>query len=134
MNIHEYQAKAILRDYGAPVSRGIPAFTPEEAETAARELGAKEVGGLVVVVKSQIHAGGRGKGTFKELPAGAKGGVRVVRTPDEVKAAAREMLGNTLVTIQTGPTGKQVNRLYIEEGAAIEKEFYISLLVDRESS
>ncbi|MFG1427022.1 ADP-forming succinate--CoA ligase subunit beta, partial [Roseixanthobacter glucoisosaccharinicivorans] len=134
MNIHEYQAKAILRDYGAPVSRGIPAFTPEEAETAARDLGAKDIGGAVVVVKSQIHAGGRGKGTFKELPAGAKGGVRVVRTPDEVKAAAREMLGNTLVTIQTGPAGKQVNRLYIEEGAAIEKEFYISLLVDRESS
>jgi len=134
MNIHEYQAKAILRDYGAPVSRGIPAFTPEEAEKAARDLGAKEVGGVVVVVKSQIHAGGRGKGTFKELPAGAKGGVRVVRTPDEVKAAAHEMLGNTLVTIQTGPAGKQVNRLYIEEGAAIEKEFYISLLVDRESS
>jgi succinyl-CoA synthetase beta subunit len=129
MNIHEYQAKAILKEYGAPVSRGIPAFTPDEAEKAAHELG-----GPVWVVKSQIHAGGRGKGKFKELPADAKGGVRVVKSIGDVKASAAEMLGNTLVTIQTGETGKQVNRLYIEEGAAIDKEFYLSMLIDRSTS
>jgi len=129
MNIHEYQAKAILKEYGAPVSRGIPAFTPEEAEKAARELG-----GPVWVVKSQIHAGGRGKGKFKELGPDAKGGVRVVKSVEEVAASAREMLGNTLVTLQTGEVGKQVNRLYIEEGAAIDKEFYLSMLIDRETS
>jgi succinyl-CoA synthetase beta subunit len=128
MNIHEYQAKAVLKEYGAPVSRGIAAFTPEEAEKAARELG-----GPVWVVKSQIHAGGRGKGKFKELGADAKGGVRVVKSVEEVKASAKEMLGNTLVTLQTGDAGKQVNRLYIEEGAAIEKEFYLSMLIDRET-
>ncbi|MEP9349257.1 ADP-forming succinate--CoA ligase subunit beta [Xanthobacter sp. KR7-225] len=126
MNIHEYQAKAILREFGAPVARGIAAFTPEEAEAAAGKLG-----GIAFVAKAQIHAGGRGKGTFKELPAGAKGGVRVAKTPAEVKASAAEMLGHTLVTVQTGPAGKQVNRLYVEEGAAIEKEFYLSMLVDR---
>ncbi|MFC5067745.1 ADP-forming succinate--CoA ligase subunit beta [Flaviflagellibacter deserti] len=129
MNIHEYQAKAILKEYGAPVSRGIPAFTPDEAEKAAHELG-----GPVWVVKSQIHAGGRGKGKFKELPADAKGGVRVVKSVQDVKASAQEMLGNTLVTIQTGEAGKQVNRLYIEEGAAIDKEFYLSMLIDRVTS
>jgi succinyl-CoA synthetase beta subunit len=129
MNIHEYQAKAVLKEFGAPVSRGIAAFTPEEAEKAARELG-----GPVWVVKSQIHAGGRGKGKFKELGADAKGGVRVVKSVDEVKASAKEMLGNTLVTLQTGDAGKQVNRLYIEEGAAIDKEFYLSMLIDRETS
>jgi succinyl-CoA synthetase beta subunit len=128
MNIHEYQAKAVLREYGAPVSRGIPALSVAEAEKAARELG-----GPVWVVKSQIHAGGRGKGKFKELGADAKGGVRVVKSVDEVKASAKEMLGNTLVTLQTGDAGKQVNRLYIEEGAAIEKEFYLSMLIDRET-
>lgn len=126
MNIHEYQAKALLREYGAPVSRGIPAFTPEEAEKAANELG-----GPVWVVKSQIHAGGRGKGKFKELGADARGGVRVVKSVEDVKACAQEMLGNTLVTKQTGEAGKQVNRLYIEDGAAIARELYLSLLVDR---
>jgi succinyl-CoA synthetase beta subunit len=126
MNIHEYQAKAILREYGAPVSRGIPAFTPEEAATAAVELG-----GPLWVVKSQIHAGGRGKGKFKELPADAKGGVRLAKSVDEVKAFAAEMLGNTLVTVQTGPAGKQVNRLYIEDGSDIERELYLSALIDR---
>src|SRR6202161_945987 len=126
MNIHEYQAKAVLREFAAPVSNGRPAFTPEEAEAAARELP-----GPVWVVKSQIHAGGRGKGRFKEASAGEKGGVRLARSIDEVKAFAKEMLGATLVTVQTGPAGKQVNRLYIEEGAAIDKEFYLSALVDR---
>jgi succinyl-CoA synthetase beta subunit len=129
MNIHEYQAKAVLKEFGAPVSRGIPAFTAEEAEKAARELG-----GPVWVVKSQIHAGGRGKGKFKELGPDAKGGVRVVKSIEEVKASAKEMLGKTLVTLQTGDAGKQVNRLYIEEGAAIDKEFYLSMLIDRETS
>ena len=129
MNIHEYQAKAILRDFGVPVSRGFPAFTPEEAEAAAGKLG-----GIAFVVKAQIHAGGRGKGKFKELPADAKGGVRVVKTAADVKANAAEMLGNTLVTLQTGADGKQVNRLYIEEGALIDKEFYFSMLVDRVTS
>ncbi|MFG1329248.1 ADP-forming succinate--CoA ligase subunit beta, partial [Xanthobacter autotrophicus] len=129
MNIHEYQAKALLKEFGVPVSRGIAAFTAEEAEAAAAKLG-----GIAFVVKAQIHAGGRGKGKFKELPEDAKGGVRVVRTPADVKANAAQMLGNTLVTIQTGPDGKQVNRLYIEEGASIDKEFYLSMLVDRATS
>ncbi|KQP61722.1 succinyl-CoA synthetase subunit beta [Methylobacterium sp. Leaf399] len=128
MNIHEYQAKAVLKEFGLPVSRGVPIFKAEEAEAAARELG-----GPVWVVKSQIHAGGRGKGTFKGAPAGAKGGVRVTKSIDEVKQFAGEMLGETLVTIQTGEAGKQVNRLYIEEGAQIEAEFYLSMLVDRET-
>jgi succinyl-CoA synthetase beta subunit len=126
MNIHEYQAKAVLREFGAPLSRGKPAFTPDEAAAAARELG-----GSLWVVKSQIHAGGRGKGRFKEASAGEKGGVRLARSIDEVKTFAREMLGATLVTAQTGPAGKQVNRLYIEEGADIDKELYLSALVDR---
>ena len=126
MNIHEYQAKAVLREFGAPLSKGIPAFTPDEAAAAAKELG-----GSLWVVKSQIHAGGRGKGRFKESSAGDKGGVRLARSIDEVKAFAGEMLGATLVTVQTGPAGKQVNRLYIEEGADIAKEFYLSALVDR---
>ncbi|MDQ0474670.1 ADP-forming succinate--CoA ligase subunit beta [Labrys wisconsinensis] len=129
MNIHEYQAKAVLRDFGAPVSRGIPAFTVEEAVKAAETLG-----GPLYVVKSQIHAGGRGKGKFKELPEGAKGGVRLARSLDEVRAHAQEMLGNTLVTVQTGPAGKQVGRLYIEDGSDIDKELYLSLLVDRSTS
>ncbi|WP_158815319.1 ADP-forming succinate--CoA ligase subunit beta [Methylocapsa sp. S129] len=126
MNIHEYQAKAVLREFGAPLSKGKPAFTPDEAVAAANELG-----GSLWVVKSQIHAGGRGKGRFKEASAGEKGGVRLARSIDEVKSFAKEMLGATLVTVQTGPAGKQVNRLYIEEGAAIDKEFYLSALVDR---
>lgn len=129
MNIHEYQGKAILKEYGAPVSRGVPIFTAAEAEAAAKELG-----GPLWVVKSQIHAGGRGKGKFKEAKAGEKGGVRLAKSIEEVKQFAEEMLGSTLVTIQTGPAGKQVNRLYIEDGSDIAKEFYISALVDRATS
>jgi succinyl-CoA synthetase beta subunit len=106
MNIHEYQGKAVLKSFGAPVSEGQPALTVEEAVAAAKALP-----GPVYVVKSQIHAGGRGKGQFKELPADAKGGVRIAKSIDEVAAFAREMLGHTLVTAQTGPAGKQVNRL-----------------------
>ncbi len=129
MNIHEYQAKAVLRAFAAPLANGFPAFTPEEAEDAARKLG-----GPLWVVKSQIHAGGRGKGRFKEASAGEKGGVRLAKSIEEVKAFARQMLAATLVTVQTGPHGKQVNRLYIEDGANIDKEFYLSALVDRETS
>lgn len=129
MNIHEYQGKAILKEFGAPVSAGFPALTVAEAVEAAKKLP-----GPLYVVKSQIHAGGRGKGKFKELPADAKGGVRLARSVEEVESHAKEMLGNTLVTVQTGETGKQVNRLYIEDGSDIEKEFYLSALVDRETS
>jgi succinyl-CoA synthetase beta subunit len=129
MNIHEHQAKAVLAEFGVAVPRGYPAFTVAEASEAAAKLG-----GPVFVVKSQIHAGGRGKGRFEGLGPDAKGGVRVVKSADEVKTNAAEMLGRVLVTHQTGPKGKQVNRLYIEEGAAIAKEFYLSLLVDRETS
>ncbi|MBZ9937157.1 ADP-forming succinate--CoA ligase subunit beta [Mesorhizobium sp. BR1-1-16] len=129
MNIHEYQAKALLKGFGAPVSNGVAIFTAAEAEAAARELG-----GPLWVVKSQIHAGGRGKGKFKEETAGEKGGVRLAKSIDEVKAFAGQMLGSTLVTVQTGPAGKQVNRLYIEDGSDIEKEFYLSILVDRATS
>jgi succinyl-CoA synthetase beta subunit len=126
MNIHEYQAKALLKEYGCPVSKGVAIFSPDEAAAAATELG-----GPLWVVKSQIHAGGRGKGRFKEAAAGEKGGVRLAKSVDEVKTFAGEMLGNTLVTIQTGPAGKQVNRLYVEDGSDIDKEFYLSMLVDR---
>ncbi|HEX7068778.1 MAG TPA: ADP-forming succinate--CoA ligase subunit beta [Candidatus Limnocylindria bacterium] len=126
MNIHEYQAKQLLKEYGAPVAAGIPIFKAEEAEAAAKRLP-----GPLYVVKSQIHAGGRGKGKFKELAADAPGGVRLARTVEQVVANARAMLGHTLVTKQTGPAGKQVNRLYIEDGADIERELYLSLLVDR---
>jgi len=129
MNIHEYQAKAVLRDYGVPLGKGAPAFTPDEAVKAAQEIG-----GQVWVVKSQIHAGGRGKGKFKEAAAGDKGGVRIAKSLDEVRAAAQAMLGNTLVTIQTGPAGKTVNRLYIEAGSDITRELYLSALVDRATS
>ena len=129
MNIHEHQAKAVLAEFGVAVPRGFAAFTADEAAKAAQDLG-----GPVYVVKSQIHAGGRGKGRFEGLGPDAKGGVRVVKSVDEVRANAAEMLGRVLVTHQTGPKGKQVNRLYIEEGAAIAKEFYLSLLVDRETS
>ena len=126
MNIHEYQAKAVLKEFGVPVSRGIAILKASEAEAAAKQLG-----GPLWVVKSQIHAGGRGKGKFKEAAAGDKGGVRLARSIEEVKTNAAEMLGATLVTVQTGPAGKQVNRLYIEEGATIDREFYLSALVDR---
>jgi succinyl-CoA synthetase beta subunit len=119
MNIHEYQAKAVLREYGVPVPRGNPAFSVDEAVKAANELG-----GPVWVVKAQIHAGGRGKA----------GGVKVVKSVDDVKKEAARLLGSTLVTHQTGPHGKQVNRLYIEEGSPIDKEFYLSMLIDRETS
>ena len=129
MNIHEYQAKAVLKEFGVPVSKGIPILKASDAEAAAKELG-----GPVWVVKSQIHAGGRGKGKFKEASAGDKGGVRLAKSIDEVKTFAQQMLGATLVTVQTGPVGKQVNRLYLEEGADIDKEFYLSALVDRETS
>ena len=129
MNIHEHQAKAVLSEFGVAVPRGYPAFTVEEAVKAAETLG-----GPVFVVKSQIRAGGRGKGVFEGLGPDAKGGVRVVKSVDDVRSNAAEMLGRVLVTHQTGPKGKQVNRLYIEEGAAIAKEFYLSLLVDRDTS
>src|SRR6201992_3761125 len=129
MNIHEYQAKAVLKEFGLPVSRGGAAFTVEEAVKAAHDLP-----GPLYVVKSQIHAGGRGKGKFKELPADAKGGVRLAKSIEEVRSFAAEMLGNTLVTVQTGPAGKQVNRLYIEDGSDIDREFYLSALVDRATS
>src|SRR5437763_16835046 len=129
MNIHEHQAKAVLKEFGVAVPRGYPAFTVDEAVKAAEQLG-----GPVFVVKSQIHAGGRGKGRFEGLGPDAKGGVRVLKSVDDVKASAQEMLGRVLVTEQTAPKGKQGNRLYIEEGAAIAKQFYLSLLVDRETS
>src|SRR5581483_7663266 len=119
MNIHEYQAKSVLREFGVPVPRGFPAFSVDEAAAKAQELATP-----VVVVKAQIHAGGRGKA----------GGVKVVKSIDEVKKEAARLLGSTLVTHQTGPHGKQVNRLYIEEGSAIAREFYLSALVDRETS
>jgi succinyl-CoA synthetase beta subunit len=126
MNIHEYQAKALLKSYGAPVAEGVAIFSADEAEAAAKSLP-----GPLYVVKSQIHAGGRGKGKFKELGPDAKGGVRLAFSIEEAKAHAKDMLGNTLVTAQTGPAGKQVNRLYIEDGADIDRELYLSLLVDR---
>ena len=129
MNIHEYQAKAVLKEFGAPVSRGVAVLKAEDAEKAAKELG-----GPLWVVKSQIHAGGRGKGKFKEASAGEKGGVRLSKSVEDVVANVKQMLGATLVTIQTGPAGKQVNRLYIEEGSDIAKEFYLSMLVDRATS
>ncbi|MGJ4908976.1 ADP-forming succinate--CoA ligase subunit beta [Bradyrhizobium sp. HKCCYLRH2015] len=129
MNIHEYQAKALLHEFGVPISKGVPVLRPEDADAAAKTLG-----GPVWVVKSQIHAGGRGKGKFKEASAGDKGGVRLAKSIQEVNEFAKQMLGATLVTVQTGPDGKQVNRLYIEDGSDIDKEFYLSLLVDRETS
>src|SRR6187549_84774 len=119
MNIHEYQAKAVLREFGVPVPRGVAAFSVDEAVN-----GAKELGGPVWVVKAQIHAGGRGKA----------GGVKVVKSIDDVKKESTRILGSTLITHQTGPKGKVVNRLYIEEGSAIDREFYLSALVDRETS
>ncbi|MFN5128540.1 MAG: ADP-forming succinate--CoA ligase subunit beta [Sphingomonadaceae bacterium] len=129
MNIHEYQAKELLAKFGVAVPAGIAALSVEEAVAAAKQLP-----GPLYVVKSQIHAGGRGKGKFKELGPDAKGGVRLAFSLDEVEAHAKDMLGNTLVTIQTGPEGKQVNRLYITDGADIKQEFYLALLVDRATS
>ena len=129
MNIHEYQAKAVLKEFGVPVSRGIAVLRTVDAVTSAEELG-----GPVWVVKSQIHAGGRGKGKFKEPEAGSQGGVRLAKSVAEVETYVGQMLGRTLVTVQTGPVGKQVNRIYLEEGATILKEFYLSLLVDRTAS
>ncbi len=129
MNIHEYQAKEVLRKFGVPVSPGKAAFTVDEAVSAAKELNHP-----LYVVKSQIHAGGRGKGKFKELPEGSKGGVRLAKTFDEVKKHAEDMLGKTLVTIQNGPEGNVVKRLYIEAGSDILNEYYLSLVVDRATS
>ena len=128
MNIHEYQAKLLLAEYGVPVPAGFAAMSADEAVAAARKLP-----GPLWVVKAQIHAGGRGKGKFKELGPDAKGGVRLARSLDEVRAAAEAMLGNTLVTIQTGAEGKQVQRLYITDGVNIAREYYLALLVDRDS-
>src|SRR5688500_4105151 len=128
MNIHEYQAKELLAKFGVPVPAGFAAMSVEEAVAAANKLP-----GPLYVVKAQIHAGGRGNGKFKELGPDAKGGVRLARTSDEVRAAASDMLGNTLVTIQTGAAGKQVNRLYVTDGVDIEREFYLALLVNRET-
>ena len=128
MNFHEYQAKELFAGFGIPVPAGRVARTPQEAADAAKALGGEQW-----VVKAQIHAGGRGKGRFRELGPDAKGGVRLAHTSDEVRAAAAEMLGNTLVTIQTGPAGKQVNRLYVTDGVDIAKEFYLALLVDRKT-
>ncbi|MBA3895921.1 MAG: ADP-forming succinate--CoA ligase subunit beta [Sphingomonadaceae bacterium] len=128
MNIHEYQAKELLAKFGVPVPAGHAAMSVDEAVAAAKQLP-----GPLYVVKAQIHAGGRGKGKFKELGPDAKGGVRLARSLDEVRTAAAEMLGNTLVTVQTGEHGKQVSRLYVTDGVDIAKEFYLALLVDRGS-
>ncbi len=128
MNIHEYQAKDLLRKFGVAVPRGKVAYTPAEAEAAAKELG-----GPVWVVKSQIHAGGRGAGRFKDDPNG-KGGVRVVKSIGDVKSNAARMLGHTLVTKQTGPAGKEVKRVFVEDGADIKRELYLSMLIDRATS
>ncbi len=129
MNIHEYQAKALLRSYGAPVSEGRFVLKADDAKTAAGELD-----GPLWVVKAQIHAGGRGKGHFTEADAGEKGGVRMAKSATEAAEEAKKMLGRTLVTHQTGPAGKQVNRIYIEDGSGIERELYLALLVDRQTS
>lgn len=126
MNIHEYQAKRLLHTFGAPIANGVAVYSVEQAEEWAKTLP-----GPLYVVKSQIHAGGRGKGKFKELGPDAKGGVRLAKSIEEVVSHAKEMLGNTLVTKQTGEAGKQVNRLYIEDGADIERELYLSILIDR---
>ena len=129
MNIHEYQAKALLRSYGVAVSDGRAVMRAKEAKTAAGELD-----GPLWVVKAQIHAGGRGKGHFKEADAGEKGGVRLTKSVEEAAQEAKKMLGRTLVTHQTGPAGKTVNRVYIEDGSGIETELYLALLVDRQTS
>ncbi|MEM8740390.1 MAG: ADP-forming succinate--CoA ligase subunit beta [Pseudomonadota bacterium] len=129
MNIHEYQAKQLLKTYGAPVSDGRIVLRAEEAKRAASELD-----GPIWVVKAQIHAGGRGKGSFKEVEAGEKGGVRITKSVAEAAEEAERMLGRTLTTVQTGPVGKVVNRVYIEDGSDIDREFYLSILVDRATS
>ncbi|AGT09646.1 ADP-forming succinate--CoA ligase subunit beta [Paracoccus aminophilus] len=129
MNIHEYQAKALLRQFGAPVSDGRAVTKADEVKAAASQLG-----GPLWVVKAQIHAGGRGKGHFVEKEAGEKGGVRLAKSVAEAEELARQMLGRTLVTHQTGPAGKQVNRIYIEDGSDIARELYLALLVDRKTS
>ncbi len=129
MNIHEYQAKSLLRSYGAPVSDGRVVTRAEEAKTAAGEMD-----GPLWVVKAQIHAGGRGKGHFAEADAGEKGGVRITKSVEEAAEEARKMLGRTLVTHQTGASGKQVGRVYIEDGSSIARELYLALLVDRQTS
>ena len=126
MNIHEYQAKAILRQQGVRVPEGREVLRAEEAKAAAGELD-----GPIGVVKAQIHAGGRGKGRFREASAGGVGGVRIARSVSQAAGEAERMLGRTLVTHQTGPAGKQVNRIYIEEGSIIARELYLALLVDR---
>ena len=128
MNVHEYQAKELLAKYGIAIPAGHAANTVEEAVE-----GAKKLPGPLYVVKAQIHAGGRGKGKFKELGSDAKGGVRLSKSVEDVETNAKEMLGNTLVTIQTGDEGKQVNRLYVTDGVDIEQEYYLSMLVDRAS-
>src|SRR4028118_264545 len=128
MNIHEYQAKELLASFGVPVPAGHAAMSVEEAVEAAGKLP-----GPLWVVKAQIHAGGRGKGKFKELGPDAKGGVRLAKSAEEVRAHAEEMLGKTLVTIQTGDAGKQVQRLYITDGVDIASEYYLAFLVDRDS-
>ncbi|WP_375290506.1 ADP-forming succinate--CoA ligase subunit beta [Qipengyuania sp.] len=128
MNIHEYQAKDLLAKYGIAIPAGYAATSAEEAVA-----GAKKLPGPLYVVKAQIHAGGRGKGKFKELAPDAKGGVRLAKSIDEVEANAKDMLGNTLVTVQTGDDGKEVNRLYVTDGVDIAKEYYLALLVDRAS-
>ncbi len=128
MNIHEYQAKQVLKGFGAPVAQGVPIMNASDVDAAIEALP-----GPLYVVKSQIHAGGRGKGKFKELGPDAGGGVRLARSADEVRSHVKEMLGNTLVTKQTGDAGKQVNRLYLEDGADIDRELYCSILVNRET-
>src|SRR6185312_5216313 len=128
MNIHEYQAKELLKQYGVAVLDGAVAWRPEEAEAVARRLP-----GPVYVVKSQIHAGGRGAGRFADDPNG-KGGVRLAKSIADVRAAAEAMVGHTLVTKQTGPAGRRVNRVYVEAGCDIARELYLSLLIDRATS
>jgi succinyl-CoA synthetase beta subunit len=129
MNVHEYQAKELLRQYGVPLAQGGAAMSVDDAVKAAQGLP-----GPVWVVKAQIHAGGRGKGKFKEADAGDKGGVRLAKSIDEVKTFAGQMLGRTLVTIQTGPAGRVVKRLFVEDGTEIARELYLSALVDRNTS
>jgi succinyl-CoA synthetase beta subunit len=128
MNIHEYQAKILLKKFGVAVPKGSVAYTPQEAEKAAKSLA-----GPAYVVKAQIHAGGRGAGRFQDNPSG-KGGVRVVKSPEEVGNAAAEMLGHVLVTKQTGPKGREVKRIYVEEGCDIKRELYLGMLIDRRTS
>src|ERR1700735_4904418 len=129
MNIHEYQAKALLHEFGVPISKGVPVSRPADSDAAA-----KTMGGPIWVVKSQIHAGGRGKGKFKEASAGDKGGVRIAKSIAEVNELAKQMLGATLVTVATGPHGKQVNFFKQKTASDIDKEFYLSILVNRETA